>query len=544
MSTLSEWATRARSQRPNLVPARERTPLAEGLVLGLFTILTSILVGLHLSVGLHILVGDAISRVDNAYYVLFSRDPHLGAIGFVWNPLPSLLEMPLTLLRNLWPPIVTLGFAGNIVSALFAGVGAVYMDRLLFRMGLARAARIALTALYVLNPLILFYSANGMSDVMMVSTFLATWEGVLAYHQEHHLGALVAAALWLAAAFLIRYEALPFAGLLTLGLAFALYRQQRSAAEIEGALTILLTPIVYVTAFWVYLNWLIMKNPLYFAISAYSNSAQIAANLSTSPLLLSMYHHGLAVLAYITKYTLVFWPIIPSSLLVLLLLLARKADERAPLILLPMLAVPGLQAVMLYMGRSAAVERYFITFVPEAFILFAYLLAKARARRGKLFLIAVASILLLGDVGTGLAIKSPDFGYGDAPFIDALVTNRSMASDMAQYQAIASYADRHPKQEFLLDTFALGSVVIAAAHPHQFVMSSDLDFKSILHYPEGRVTGFLVPEPTGIASLDAINRIYPTLWSGRIPWAHLVREFPGSLHVRLFRVLPGAPGTP
>ncbi len=38
---------------------------------------------------------DALSRVANAFYVLYSRDPHLGAIGFIWNPLPSLMEMVL-----------------------------------------------------------------------------------------------------------------------------------------------------------------------------------------------------------------------------------------------------------------------------------------------------------------------------------------------------------------------------------------------------------------------------------------------------------------
>ena len=38
---------------------------------------------------------DAMSRVANGYYVLFSRDPHLAAIGFVWNPLPSLAAIPL-----------------------------------------------------------------------------------------------------------------------------------------------------------------------------------------------------------------------------------------------------------------------------------------------------------------------------------------------------------------------------------------------------------------------------------------------------------------
>ncbi|HEX7225338.1 MAG TPA: hypothetical protein VF367_07150, partial [Candidatus Limnocylindria bacterium] len=50
------------------------------------------LLALYLTAGVlvtlvhHGLPGDAWSRVGNAYYVLFSRDPHLAAMGFVWNP--------------------------------------------------------------------------------------------------------------------------------------------------------------------------------------------------------------------------------------------------------------------------------------------------------------------------------------------------------------------------------------------------------------------------------------------------------------------------
>ena len=40
------------------------------------------------------IMGDAESRVADAWYVFFTRDPHLAAIGFVWNPLPSILVMP------------------------------------------------------------------------------------------------------------------------------------------------------------------------------------------------------------------------------------------------------------------------------------------------------------------------------------------------------------------------------------------------------------------------------------------------------------------
>src|SRR5271156_1769833 len=36
--------------------------------------------------------GDAVSRMANGYYILYSRDPHLAAIGFVWEPLTSLVD--------------------------------------------------------------------------------------------------------------------------------------------------------------------------------------------------------------------------------------------------------------------------------------------------------------------------------------------------------------------------------------------------------------------------------------------------------------------
>ena len=46
--------------------------------------------------------GDAVSRLANAFYVLHSRDQHFAAIGFVWNPLSSLLDLPFLLFNSYW----------------------------------------------------------------------------------------------------------------------------------------------------------------------------------------------------------------------------------------------------------------------------------------------------------------------------------------------------------------------------------------------------------------------------------------------------------
>src|SRR6202050_1846458 len=47
--------------------------------------------------------GDAVARMANGFYVLYSRDPHLAAIGFLWNPLQSVLDIVPLLFKDLWP---------------------------------------------------------------------------------------------------------------------------------------------------------------------------------------------------------------------------------------------------------------------------------------------------------------------------------------------------------------------------------------------------------------------------------------------------------
>src|SRR4051812_6055128 len=68
-------------------------------------------VGAWLVLVRHLIVGDAAARVGQAWYVIASRDPHLAAVGFVWNPLPSILEIPLVALRGLWPALTQEMFA-------------------------------------------------------------------------------------------------------------------------------------------------------------------------------------------------------------------------------------------------------------------------------------------------------------------------------------------------------------------------------------------------------------------------------------------------
>ena len=117
---------------------------------------------------------DAVSRMANGYYVLWSRDPHLAAIGFVWSPLQSAADIPLFLFKPLFPVLATHDLAGTIVT-VFAGVGAVHQVHAALReWGVRRGPRIALTLVFGINPMILYYAGNGMSDMLYMFLLVMT----------------------------------------------------------------------------------------------------------------------------------------------------------------------------------------------------------------------------------------------------------------------------------------------------------------------------------------------------------------------------------
>ena len=76
MPRLPAWRLRLHVQWPR--PRLSVDLVLFALLFGAYLWVASVLVFGH-----HSIVGDAWSRVANSYYALFSRDPHLAAIGFV-----------------------------------------------------------------------------------------------------------------------------------------------------------------------------------------------------------------------------------------------------------------------------------------------------------------------------------------------------------------------------------------------------------------------------------------------------------------------------
>lgn len=518
-----------------------RTPEALPLALGVGVL--DLAIGVYVNLTFHYISGDALSRVANAFDVLFGRQPHLAAVGFIWQPLPSLMEMPLLLLRGVWPPLATDGVAGLVVSALFASVGVWFLLRTLHLFGIPVWWRIAFALLFAANPMIILYAGNGMTDIMLVAVVLASVWGVLSYVETGSLRALTAGAVWLGVGFAIRYEAAPLGVFLAVALAISMLRAGAPRARIQGAVLLLLTPLIYASALWVFFNWMIMKNPLYFLTSSYGNLSQTSLGAYYDQPLMAARGHILGALLYVAHMGLLFWPVGVGVVGALALSFGRWRDARAPVLLGATAAVPLLQAVLIYQGHSAAWARFFIYYIPTGFLLLSLVASRAGTRpaRRNIALTAVALLLVAGNAVNFIEERSsPTVGKGDTPVVAEILSRQSMAP-LAGMDTIVSYLDAHPREVVAVDVFTAFPLVLRIARPQQLIITPDTDFKSIIRNPRGRASDLLVPEPTGVAALDAIDRTWPGLWAGKISWAHLVKAFPGPDHWRLYAVGPNAP---
>src|SRR5207248_1208641 len=109
------------------------------------------------------------------------RDPHLAALGFVWQPLPSAVLVPLLPFKVIWPALTQEAFAIVIESAL-SMAGCVWVVSGITRdLGLSAATRWTIVGLFAVHPMIVYYGANGMSEALMllplllVTRYLIRW---------------------------------------------------------------------------------------------------------------------------------------------------------------------------------------------------------------------------------------------------------------------------------------------------------------------------------------------------------------------------------
>ncbi len=505
--------------------------------------------------GTDVLGGDGVSRVEIADRILFSRDPHLAAIGFVWSPLPILSLLPLVALKPIFPFLVTGALAGNIVSALFMAGAVVQMRGLLADLGVSPRRGWALTACFALHPMIILYAANAMSEAPFIFFLLLVGRRLHQWLQSRDVRPLVATGFFLALGYLTRYEAAAAAGAVVVVVVVATLRATRGGLgeRVRQALVdviVVVAPLVAAVVCWAVISWVITGSLFEQFTSTYGNQVQLQTRGLGGAASLTQIVAGVVKAA---RWMIGVEPFLPLVLIACLAVVVRRRSW-SELGVVAMLG--GVVAFMTYAFVTGKVDeelRYFIVAIPLVIVMVGIAVARSgtatrvpaadqaraitvtarpasRWRRaaagpgpGRLVsVVAVAAMVATIPLGY-LGISDPALDAHEAMAVQAVVNRgtltRAQSAAMSRDRvdvAVSRYVDalNLGPGRVLLDDFLGYVIVMKSAHQDQYVITSDTDFQQILSDPSANgVEYVLVPSDRGMGTLDAVNRAYPGVYA-------------------------------
>jgi len=546
-------------------PTRSRRPRwsAEAAVfLGLLALYLA--VAAWLVFGQHSIMEDALSRVANASYVIYSREPKLANLGFVWTPLPSLLMMPLLPLKYLWPALVEQGFLANVMSAVVMAASARALTGLLGALGVARKASIGLAIAFGLQPMIIWFGANGMTEALLLLFLLLTARELVQWLTDNDFRHLMGAGAYLALGYLTRYEMLA-AGCAAIALVGAVTWWRTAGGRVarrQGAFAnvlLIAAPLVAAFTLWAVASWVIVGHPFDQFSSRYGNSALVESGASASSIELTLLPIQWLVLA----------PLLPLAAIAVIVDAVRRRD----LTILPpvglFLAVIAFEALVYFAGSLFGFLRYQIVVIPLFATLVGYLLAQPhgpvpaslhqnatlhapggpsgmeaapsgrRPSRRRLAPLVVALAMIPGILTSAYTFMyqreyaSQEWGRLRPAVLATMgyevAQNSSSNGAFDTDREIAAFLDarRLPPGTVVIDSGSGFAVIAASANPRQFVITSDRDFHGAVVDPVGHDVRYLLLN-AGPSQFDEIAATWPDLAAGRsnVFWAKRAVVFP------------------
>jgi hypothetical protein len=528
------------------------------------------LTGLYFAVGYLLVIrydlldGDAASRVANAGYVLMSRDPHLSAMGFVWNPLPSAVEIPILLLEPWWPELRTRGLAGVAQSSLFMAAAALIVRGIALDRGVGSGWRRVTVAAFALQPMIVVYGASGMSEAAFILCMLWCTRYLMRWIDGRGVVDLAVAGIALGVGYTARYEVVPAA--LGATVVVAILAGRRAAAgtrrsTVPATVAIILFPIALAASIWAVTGWVINHELFAIVTSQYGNENQVAGAVrrgdvvrdsSTAWMVISARLLGMQPFVGIAAAGAIAYAI-----------LARRSSALVPVVTFgPVLAFAAWGQ---YSATTFGLFRYFLLAIPMVIcIALAFWTpdgSPARPwavdkRASEVAVVAVCASIVIGFPVTVHAALNNRIGNQQLRFVveSLLHPGRFPAQEQRYRQGLATdrlladFFDRRrlPAGSVLMDSFAAWGIWLNSANTRQFNVTSDYDFKAALNRPwEFGVTYLVVSNPAS-TDADAINIRYPTLWNDGAGFSKLVLTMMNGAsdddRFRIFQVT-GAPRT-
>ncbi len=496
------------------------------MLLGLASCLVFLIFGIVLTSN-DIIFPDTMSRVANGYYVLFSRDPHLAAIGFVWNPLPSLLAIPILMLSPVLPALASKAFAGVVISAI-AGALSMVMARRVFRLlGVNRRWSVALTIALGLQPLILISASSGASESLLLLAALYVTLNLGRWLGEDDPWYLVHTGLGLAFAYLVRYEGAAAALAVTIVVLAVSFWRSRGGPRPKW--TFILDGCLVAAPFGAaFVGWAVASKMIvgsWFATydSQYGNSAQVTSGRETIDAVTGGNLGG--TLTYIATQLTHIAPLFLVFVVLSCVVAWRRRDLRVLALVAVLGGILAFDEYAFLSDTSFGWLRFQIMAIPWGILSAGYLIGsigpKARVGRN-----AVAWALLIIHLG-GLPLA----WRGSLDPLLAREESLALSSARAgQYDiqgSVANYLDSMNLNNgtVITDVAYTFPIVLASRNPRQFVITPDRDFRQKLDNPVGEGVEYALVSLPKLSPADAVEAKYPGLYEDGAGVATMDREW-------------------
>jgi hypothetical protein len=465
---------------------------------------------------LHLELGDSLARMGDARAMLFSRDPHLAALGLYWMPLPTVGQLPFMLFLS---PLHHAELSGPLACAFAGAVTVLVIARICFIMGLSKGLSVAITLVYAFNPIVVYSNGNGMSEAWILMTTAFAMLGFLRWSTQHRTIDLAVLGAGLAGVALARYEGFVLAPIIAVVAALNDGRTPPRADSLRTLLeecrsryrrwlttaAIVAIPTYVVLALWILMNYVIARDPLKW----YKLQKAVGHTQAGSYQLPA--HQAIPILASVLQSTVI---IVPAFLVIapLLLVIGRRYHERLTAlgILAGALLWPAIVAMGFALSESSGVPRYFeppTVFVTVAAIWLAGTIRPSSERLRRAVPFVLVGILVAGAIVGAANLENPTRTgvESENQFFSRLFNHHVTPlkggglGQNENWKALAAGLDTRltPGRKVLVDVSASGSAVFIFTHtPGRFIVNSDRDYERIVADPVGKFDYIVVSNPT------------------------------------------------
>jgi cellulose synthase/poly-beta-1,6-N-acetylglucosamine synthase-like glycosyltransferase len=498
--------------------------------------------GLWASLHQHAHHGDALARTYSALQVVHGNEPKLANVGLIWPVLPTLLQVPLAAVA---PGLATKGAIGPIVSGFAFGGCVMFLNQIVRFYLPGRAIRWLVLALFFANPLLLQLITSGTSEMAFLSFVLLGWWGVeVATRGDGRvLIGTVMAACGASGAFHCRYEGATIGVALLASLiglliarAWQLGTLRQAIPALHAGAVIFLTCFAYAIALFVFFNFTIMGDGLYFARGTGSNDQLVSDWLLGDSMISGLVGDPVAAAGYSVTAT---WSVFAGLVIVVpiaIVVLVKGRDLRLVFLMGIALMTPAQQTFLMYRGQSFGWERFYVA---SAF--FGVLLIAAVAKALTDHPVRIVNRLVLAGCVVLVAFSSAvawrmegsdrvasDFSPDYLKRLFALTSDATIPESGEEdgYRIGVALAQTiladDPDALILADDLKANQIILFSGKLANFIVPNNQQFDRSVADPVGNVQYVLVPVS---ASRNVILEQYPDLLTGGVPFLTLVATY-------------------